>query len=63
YRASSKAIGLTQAKPLGTSPRLIDDSTYVPANLFNLLFTSETVSVKDGILHIDTLKKPIIKED
>lgn len=45
FNASSQAIGLTQSFQLGASPMLIDSNTYVPASLFNLLY-SDNNSVK-----------------
>jgi hypothetical protein len=41
YKASSKAIGLTQSIELGAKPELIDNTMYVPAELFNLLYSNE----------------------
>lgn len=53
YKASSQAIGLTQAKPLGAPPVLKGDITYVPADLFALLYSDpQAVSVQDGVLAI-----------
>lgn len=52
YMASSQAIGLTQAKPLGAAPMLVDDLTYAPAVLFDLLCGKDTVSVKAGALSL-----------
>ena len=37
YKASTKAIGLTQSQPLGAAPEVIDGTLYIPAELFNLL--------------------------
>lgn len=45
FKASSQAIGLTQNFNLGAAPILIDSSTYVPASLFNLLY-SDNEAVK-----------------
>lgn len=39
FKASSQAIGLTQSFRLGAAPMIIDGSTYVPASLFNLLYS------------------------
>ena len=39
FKASSQAIGLTQNFSLGAAPIIIDGSTYVPAALFNLLYS------------------------
>ncbi|NTV90010.1 MAG: copper amine oxidase N-terminal domain-containing protein [Clostridiales bacterium] len=38
FKASSKAIGLTQSFSLGAAPTLVGNSTYVPAAIFNLLY-------------------------
>lgn len=43
YKASSTAIGLTRAKPLGAAPALKDGKMFVPAKLFELLRPVETV--------------------
>ena len=46
YKSSSTALGLTQNFNLGASPMLIDSTTYVPASLFNLLYSdNNTVKV------------------
>lgn len=39
FKASSQAIGLTQPFSLGAAPALIEGNTYVPAALFNLLYS------------------------
>jgi hypothetical protein len=43
FKASSQAIGLTQNFHLGAAPMLIDSRTYVPASLFNLLYSDNNV--------------------
>ncbi len=54
YKASSKAIGLTQSIPLGAAPRIVGNqqgngSVYVPASLFNLLYSNdEAVTILAG---------------
>lgn len=45
FKASSRALGLTQSFNLGAAPVLISDKTYVPASLFNLLY-SDNEAVK-----------------
>ena len=45
FKASSKAIGLTQSFNLGVAPTIINGRTYVPASLFNLLY-SDSKAVK-----------------
>jgi Copper amine oxidase N-terminal domain len=53
YKQSSSQIGLTQAKQLGTAPMLIDGITYIPAQMYNLLFSNPNAAVvKDGKLSI-----------
>lgn len=53
YKVSSSQIGLTQAKQLGTAPMLIDGNTYIPAQMYNLLFSNPNAAVvKDGKLSI-----------
>ncbi len=47
FKASSQAIGLTQNFSIGVAPILIDGRTYVPAALFNLLYSdNEAVKVQ-----------------
>lgn len=57
YKASSKAIGLTQAVPFGSAPVLYNDSTtYVPLRLLNLLLSNDDAVTIDGnSLHIVTV--------
>lgn len=45
FKASSKAIGLTQSFELGAKAVLIDSRTYVPATLFNLLYSDNDAVV------------------
>lgn len=45
YKASSKAIGLTQSLPLGAAPYLVNNRIYVPLSLFNLLYSDEAVTL------------------
>lgn len=53
YKASSQAIGLTAPVSYGAAPVLIDDLTYVPAELFELLSSNpDAVKVENGILKI-----------
>lgn len=55
FKASSKAIGLTAPFELGAAPELVDASTFVPAELFNLLFSAgETVTVSESGIIIKT---------
>ncbi len=54
YKASSKAIGLTAAFELGATPTFIEGNLYVPAELFNLLYSDYVVTVVDGVLNINT---------
>ncbi len=47
FKASSQAIGLTQNFRLGVAPMLVGNSTYVPAALFNLLYSNnEAVKIE-----------------
>lgn len=41
FKASSKAIGLTQSLPLGVAPTLVENRLYVPLSLFKLLYSDE----------------------
>lgn len=45
YKASSKAIGLTQMFEFGAKPVLIENSLYVPVALFNLLYSNNAVQL------------------
>ena len=54
YKASSKAIGLTAPFSFGAAPELIGGSTYVPAELFNLLASNpDAVKVVGSTLEIN----------
>ena len=47
YKASSQAIGLTQSFSLGGAPTIVNGRTYVPASLFNLLYSdNEAVRIE-----------------
>ena len=48
YKASSKAIGLTAPFSFGAAPMLINDKTYIPAELLNLLFSNPEIVTVDG---------------
>ena len=55
YKASSTAIGLTAPFSFGAVPMLVGEKTYVPAELFNLLYSdSETVSIDGDTLFVNT---------
>ena len=55
FKASSKAIGLTQAKPLGAVPKIVDGVTYIPAIFYNLMYSNDnTVMINDNIIVINT---------
>lgn len=55
YKASSGAIGLTQPISLGVAPTMIDGSTYIPASLYNLLYSNDqTVTAKENTVIINT---------
>ena len=43
FKASSQAIGLTQAFQLGVAPTIVDSRTYVPASFFDFIYSSNTV--------------------
>lgn len=58
FKASSKAIGLTQALPLGASAEIINGSLYVPVKLFNLLYGGEeAVKVAGETINIQSNTK------
>ena len=50
YMASSIAIGMSAPTPLGTAPILKNSTTYVPAELFNVLNCGEAYTVKDNVI-------------
>lgn len=55
YKASTKAIGLTQSLPIGAAPEVIDGTLYIPAELFNLLYSNDqAVQVENDTLTILT---------
>lgn len=48
YMASSVAIGMSAPTPLGAAPELKDSTTYVPAELFNVLYCNPDTVKEDG---------------
>lgn len=54
YMASSFAIGMSAPTPLGASPALKNDTTYVPAEMFDILCGSGTVTVDGSNIIIKT---------
>ncbi|MEG1991813.1 MAG: stalk domain-containing protein [Acetivibrio sp.] len=53
YKASAFAIGMSKPSPIGAAPVIIHGKTYVPMELFDLLYGKEkAVSVKEGVLYI-----------
>ena len=48
YSASSIAIGMTAPTELGAEPQLVNGTTYVPAELFDLLYYDNNTVVVDG---------------
>ncbi len=53
YMASSKAIGMSAPTALGAAPEIKDSVTYVPAEMFGVLYcNSNAVSFKDGTITI-----------
>lgn len=57
YKASSQAIGLSQAIPLGAAPIVINGTTYIPVELFNLLYSNlGTVSFNDSEINLSTMQ-------
>lgn len=54
YMASSTAIGMSAPTGLGAAPELKGDTTYAPADVFNILYCGNVVSEKDGTV---TIKK------
>lgn len=57
FKASSKAIGLTQALPLGAGSEIINGSLYVPVSLFNLLFGEGAVKIDGEVISINSNSK------
>lgn len=54
YMASSFAIGMSAPTPLGAAPVLKNDTTYVPAEMFDILCGSGTVTVDGSNIIIKT---------
>lgn len=54
YMASSTAIGMSAPTALGVAPALKNGTTYVPADMFNILYCEDVVSVKDNVITIKT---------
>ena len=54
YMASSTAIGMSAPTVLGVAPALKNGTTYVPADMFNILYCEDVVSVKDNVITIKT---------
>ena len=48
YMASSVAVGMGAPTPLGAAPELKDSTTYVPAELFNVLYYNPDTVKEDG---------------
>lgn len=57
YKASSKAIGLTQALPLGAGAQIIKGNMYVPVALFDLLLGEGTVTIEGEHITLSTKTK------
>ncbi len=60
YMASSTAIGMSAPTPLGAAPELKGDKTYVPADMFNVLYCKTAYTVKDNVI---TFFKDGVKDD
>lgn len=54
YMTSSTAIGMSAPTALGVAPALKNGTTYVPADIFNILYCDDVVSVKDNVITIKT---------
>ena len=54
YMASSTAIGMSAPTALGVAPALKNGTIYVPADMFNILYCEDVVSVKDNVITIKT---------
>lgn len=58
YKKSSKAMGLTQSFEFGVAPVVVDGSTYVPVQLFSLLYSNnDVIVIKDTTLSISNNDK------
>jgi len=54
YKASTRALGLTAPFNYGTAPTVIDGSTYVPVQLFSLLYSNDnTVKINGEVVEIN----------
>lgn len=53
-KQSSQALGLTQPISYGIAPEFIEGNLYVPAEIFNLLYSNpEAVTVSNGTLNVN----------
>lgn len=57
YKASSQAIGLTAPFQYGVAPMVVEETTYVPVEMFNLLFSNDVVSIDGNQVVINTESK------
>lgn len=53
YMASSTAIGMSAPISLGVAPVLKNGVTYAPVEIFNILYSSDVVSVKDKTITVN----------
>lgn len=52
---SSKAIGMAAPQSLGVAPRIINENTYVPVDLYKLLYSNpDAVQISDNIISISS---------
>lgn len=55
FKSSSQALGLTRPVELGIAPTIINNSTYVPVELFEVLYgNDDMVQIKEDTLSITT---------
>lgn len=53
--SSSKAIGMAAPRSLGTAPKIINENTYVPVDLYKLLYSNpDAVQINDNIIRISS---------
>lgn len=55
YKASSQAIGLTNTFSFGSAPIIRQDRTYVPTQLFDLLYSKpDVIRIENSTMYINT---------
>lgn len=48
YNASSQAIGMSAPTAIGAAPEIVNDTTYVPIEMFDIVYNNENAATVDG---------------